>query len=170
MARFLDHLRHDHRRFEALLAFLDGVVQHTDSLDAVDFTELSEAVACLQPGVSGNHCAVERVVWNRLAEQTGSPRLVIEVLRFLHQSVVEKGDRLESVLLAGREGTPVRLAELKYLADTFVAEFRGQIALEERAVFPLLEGVLRDEDWQAIEHRVSGNSVGEANDPTPAPG
>ena len=154
MARFLEHLQQDHQRFDALLTFLDSVVRDIECGEAIDYTELAELMANLRPGLSGSHCAEEGVIWDRLAEQTGSPRLVVEVLNHLHKSVADKGATLETTALAAHDGYDIAMEEIKRLAQAFIAEFRKQIALEERAIFPLVNGVLQEDDWSAIEQMV----------------
>lgn len=154
MARFLEHLLQDHQDYDAQLTFLDSIVRDIELEEPLDYTELVELMAYPRPGLSGSHCAEEWMICDRLAEQTGSPRLVVEVLKNLHRSVADKGAALETIALAAQYGHVVAADEIRRRAEAFSTEFRKQIVLEERAIFPLVNGVLHEDDWRAIEQTI----------------
>lgn len=146
----LPSLRSDHRHYEILLDYLEGVTNSAEVDETVDYTDLVEVMDRLEVGLCGQHLAKERVVWDQLTKRNGSRLLMIEVVESHRRAASDKEATLKTVVLAAQDGIETPLPELLQLSRDFIRDFRQIIALEERAVFPLVNQLLEEEDWRAI--------------------
>jgi hemerythrin-like domain-containing protein len=146
MQQLLQRMQHEHRRFEALLDYLDGRVDGFAAGDGPDWDDLDRLLDFLRPGLAGEHYQAEGRLWERLALHPQGPQLFIAALRNLQRAVAAHACDLEDAVSSARLGRVVPGDRLQALAREFSAALRRQIALEERALFPFAERLLTRSD------------------------
>jgi hemerythrin-like domain-containing protein len=142
MNDLLQRLHTEHRQLELLLDYLEGNVADLAVDDQPDWDDLALALDLLRPLLSGRHYQEEDRLWAQLTARPDGPRLTLEALRLQHRQAAVHASDLEDAVYAARLGRVPPPERLRDLTRDLVATLRRQIALEERALFPLARALL----------------------------
>lgn len=151
MAPSLDTLAAEHRQLERTLAVLDQEADGFRDAEALDFPLWADLIAATALSRDRGHRFRELQIFDRLVDRSGRPLLVLEVLKRRMAAAAAAQRRLSLVLDRAAAGAVAPRAELEAAARAYTATLRDEIALEERAIFPVIRGVFDRRDWTGLE-------------------
>lgn len=153
-------LKWDHARFDTLLNYLQGIINHPEPASR-DPDELLELYTLLKPAVRGRHQAEEAALRQRLEERQALPAARLKALGKLQSRVSRLGLNLERrIRNAAQNGIKLTASELKPLAQPFINNFR-ELMVNEEQIYPLLEShsgqLARSDDHRPPRHGIDLN-------------
>jgi hemerythrin-like domain-containing protein len=153
MTKPLDDLKHEHRLIERVLAVLERVTEQLERNEKVSPEILAQGLEFVRGFADGcHHAKEEHGLFPTLASKSptieGGP---VRVLTADHDAGRKLMRDLEHGIEAMRGGRPEGASAARQALRTYTHMLRRHIAKEEEILFPLSEGLLTDEDEQALE-------------------
>lgn len=145
-----DLLAHEHRRFAALLDFVEAQVALFRRGERPDYELLQDVFFYLTSYPDRFHHPREDRVFATIAERAPAARAHVEELARQHRQIAECGAQFRACLEAVLGGAILPLEAIERPARDYVALYRRHMALEERTVFPLGRVHVRAEEWAHI--------------------
>ena len=101
------------------------------------------------------HHPREDIAFGKLAERDASAQLRVRELTGEHKVIASSGKRLVEQLNGILAGAILEREAVEVDAATYIVYYRQHMAREEAELFPRLEDVLGNEDWQAVDDAIT---------------
>ena len=104
------------------------------------------------------HHPREDIAFGKLAERDASAQLRVRELIGEHKVIASSGKRLVEQLNGILAGAILERESVEVDAATYIVYYRQHMAREEAELFPRLEDVLGNEDWQAVGDAITAEA------------
>ncbi len=156
MSQLLEKLHRDHNNLERILDLLSVQLDALFAGDESDFDLKIELLDYIEHYAEEHHHPTEDEI-NKLA--FSKPAMLEQAA--LHERVVREHEALLGMARHFREtlegvmqGEVLRRDEVETRGREFIALQRQHIDLEEQEIFPLLERVLSEKEWDKLEQKI----------------
>ncbi|MFY9328212.1 MAG: hemerythrin domain-containing protein [Georgfuchsia sp.] len=140
----------EHTDFVRLLGILESQIGLFQEGAEANYELMLDIVYYLTQFPDRFHHPREDIAFGKLAERDRSTRIRVRELLGEHQVIAAAGKRLVEQLDGILGGAILARKSVEVDAATYIAFYRQHMAGEETDLFPLLEGVLSNEDWKAV--------------------
>jgi hemerythrin-like domain-containing protein len=150
----------EHRNFEKLLDIMERELDLFRSGERSNYGLMLDIVYYMTRYPDRFHHPKEDAAFERMLRRDSSAARLVESLHRQHDVIARSGKALQAQLDCVMAGVMLPRAHVEQPAREYIDYFRRHMQTEERLVFPLLQRVLGDEDWNAI-----GSKIPEGADP-----
>lgn len=150
MHYLMEKLEKDHRNLEKVLDLLESQLDHFLAGRESDFDLKIELLEYMEAYADQVHHPLENVIFALAKPLVGERAELMDRLMQQHQELAQLTRTFRNSLENIYQGGVMPRNELEVRGREFIALQRQHIALEEQDAFPLLEGALRDQDWDTI--------------------
>jgi len=146
----MEKLQKDHRNLERILDLLTSQLDQFLAGRESDFDLKIELLEYMEAYADQGHHPLENVMFTVAKPLVGEQADLLDRLMQQHQELAQLTRTFRNSLENIYQGGVMPRDELEVQGREFIALQRQHIALEEQDVFPLLDEVLREQDWAAI--------------------
>jgi hemerythrin-like domain-containing protein len=157
MRPLLEKLHKDHMNLARLLDLMSHELDALSAGHEANFDLKIEMLDYIEHYAEQTHHPTEdqinKVAFKKKAMQTH--KAIYERIRKEHGELIGLARNYRKTLEGAIQGEVLLREEVETRGREFVALQRQHIDLEEQELFPLLEGVLSDKEWQKLEKEIS---------------
>jgi hemerythrin-like domain-containing protein len=167
MNRLLERLDLEHRRLARLLDLLARLLDRFHQGDEPDYELMCEMLEYIESYADQIHHPTEDLIFQRVLDEAGEHRRVLEALMHQHRRLVELNRRFRRSLEGVVHEEVLRRDEVESQGRELVETLRQHMELEDQEAFPFVADRLSTVDWEAL-----AQAAPDANDPvfgTPDP-
>lgn len=150
MHRLLEKLQKDHGNLEKILTLLTLQLDHFFAGRESDFDLKIELLDYLETYADQVHHPLENLIFDMAMDKMGDKREFLERLQSQHASLILLTRKFRQSLENILQGGVMPRNELEVQGREYVALQRQHINLEEQEVFPALDAVLNEDEWNQI--------------------
>ncbi len=148
-------LRNEHRYMDRVLEAFKEQLEILKDGGTADYHLMYDVIHYMNRFPDRFHHPREDVVFRKLIERDEEIRPLVETVLMEHESVETKGARILKTLKAiDEEDTPERRRSLEFRSDDYLATYQKHIDREDGKIFPEIEKVLTESDWEEITAQV----------------
>lgn len=157
MHKIMAELHQDHIHLARLLTILEQQSQRFTSMDEEpDLLLMMDIAEYIHNYPDLVHHPKENQVYAVFARQSDQAKDVLETLLHQHDSMPSTTTDFQEMLRnAAHGGSIIDKQTLKSRLDEFIRLQKIHMDLEEEKLFPLINEVLSDQDWAALEQGIS---------------
>lgn len=154
MSNIIKDLREEHKGFRELLALLQKKVDMLEQIIPIDYKILADAIHYIEKYAGLYHHPKEDIIYdyiidNKLDNKDFFAKTIKEHDMF-KQLTQQLSTSLDSILLDVILPADVFCSQLKH----FIQAEKSHLDKEERLIFPLIESLLVDKDWEIINEKI----------------
>ena len=150
MHKLLEKLKRDHVNLEKLVILLSAQLDNFFAGRESDFDLKIELLEYLELFADQGHHRLENLIFNTVKERLSEKQEIVERLISQHSKLVTLTRKFRQSLEGVLQGDVMLRDELEAQGREYLALQRQHIDLEEREIFPLLDEIVTDEEWQEI--------------------
>ncbi|WP_321528591.1 hemerythrin domain-containing protein [Sedimenticola selenatireducens] len=150
MHYLLEKLQKDHRNLERILDLLTSQLDQFLAGRESDFDLKIELLEYMEAYADQGHHPLENVMFSVAKPLVDEQADLLDRLMQQHQELAQLTRTFRYSLENIYQGGVMPRDELEVQGREFIALQRQHIALEEQEAFPLLDSVLREQDWASI--------------------
>ena len=151
MSHTIDTWRKDHANFSQLLDVLEVQVKRFLEAQTPNYDLMSDILYYMTHYPDIFHHPKEDLVSARAKELDASAGVVVDELMRQHVVLRESGEKLLELIQGILGGMMLKRESVEAPASTYITYFRNHMSMEESKIFPLVQALLSEEDWAAIE-------------------
>ncbi|MBA1146388.1 hemerythrin domain-containing protein [Ectothiorhodospiraceae bacterium WFHF3C12] len=156
MGNLIRDLRAEHTYMSEVLDLIEAQLDRIEAGEPPDYELLQDAVYFMTEYPDLFHHPRENLVYRRMMQRHRKHRSSVRALEKDHARLGALGLAFREVVEDTVEDVPVERSALLARGREYLDAQRGHIADEETRIFPMVEEVLNDADWRAIDSTVSG--------------
>lgn len=150
MHYLMEKLQRDHRNLEKILDLLALQLDHFLAGRESDFDLKIELLEYMEAYADQAHHPLENIMFTAAKPLVGERAELMDRLMQQHQELAHLTRTFRNSLENIYQGGVMPRDELEVQGREFIALQRQHIDLEEQDAFPMLQDVLREQDWAAI--------------------
>lgn len=150
MGELIGDLRAEHVYMSQVLDLIEVQLQRIQAGDAPDYQLLQDAAYFMTEYPDLFHHPRENLIYRRMMQRHRKYRASVRALAEDHARLAALGLAFREMVEDIAEDVPVERGTLLAVGRDYLEAQRGHIAAEEKRVFPMVEEVLNDADWQTI--------------------
>ncbi|MES9868691.1 MAG: hemerythrin domain-containing protein [Sedimenticola sp.] len=151
MHRLLEKLHKDHVNLEQVLDLLSSQLDHFYAGRESDFDLKIELMEYLEAYADQGHHPLENRIFNVAKETMGDKTELLDRLQSQHEALGQLTRQFRRSLENILQGGVMSRDELEVEGREYIALQRQHLDLEESEVFPEVDRVMSDEQWQRVE-------------------
>lgn len=154
MHKLLEKLRTDHENLEKILTLLTTQLDHFFAGRESNFDLKIELMEYLETYADQGHHPLENAIFRVAINRVGDQEELLERLQEQHQSLEQLTRQFRQSLENILQGGVMLRDELEVQGREFVALQRQHMSQEDKEVFPMLDRLMTEEDWQEVEKSI----------------
>lgn len=156
MHELMQRLRRDHRNMNRLFDMLAEQVARYDRDSSLepDLLLILDIVEYLNDYPRLYHHPLEEAAIALMVERELGDSSVNEFIHHQHQLLEQATERLSSLFSMIANDQPVSIEEPREALDSYLGLSRKHLQAEEDRLFPVMEKVLGNEDWDIVASRL----------------
>lgn len=156
MHPLMKQLRRDHRNLNRLFDMLAEQVARYDMDSAVepDLLLILDIVAYLDDYPRIYHHPLEEQALALMVERELGDNTVNELIHNQHQKLEQATERLSTLFGMIAKDQPVPIEQTQEALDSYLEMSRKHLQAEEDRLFPVMEQVLGDDEWDLVASRL----------------
>ncbi len=156
MSEVIKRLNAEHRNIVKLLDLLDEELATFHAGDQPNFELMLDVMDYLTHYPDTFHHPKEDLVFNRLRQLDSGSHHVVDKQLKEHESLAREGIEFRNALRGMVNDEALMLRDtLEHLGTRYAESLRNHLYTEEAQVFPRALNVLRSDDWNEIDERIS---------------
>lgn len=144
----------EHRNFEKLLIIMERELNLFQRGEQPNYGLMLDIVYYMTQYPDRFHHPKEDVAFERVLKRESAAADLVESLHRQHGAIARSGKALQAQLDSVMTGVMLPRAHVEQSAREYIDYFRRHMQMEERALFPLAQRVLGNEDWMAIDAQI----------------
>lgn len=150
MHYLMEKLQKDHRNLEKILDLLELQLDHFLAGRESDFDLKIELLEYMEAYADQAHHPLENIIFTATKPLADDRAELMDRLMQQHQELAHLTRTFRHSLENIFQGGVMPREELEVQGREFIALQRQHIALEEQEAFPIVDDLLREEDWKTI--------------------
>ena len=150
MQTVIQRLRADHASMLTLLDILGRELDKVERADNANFEIMRDVMLYLTRYSDAVHHPMEDLVYARLSDRSPNARERLAPMPVEHTRIEQQSRALQDAVIQISDGGMALRADLVNAGQTYVADLRRHIELEEEHLFPLAEKFLDDTDLEEV--------------------
>lgn len=155
MGDLIESLRAEHVFLSDVLDIIAAQLALIEAGEDADFEVFQDAVYFMTEYPDLFHHPRENLIYRRMMRHHRKHRSVVRELEADHARLAALSLALREVVEDTAEDIPLERGTLVARGHDYIDAQRRHIGVEEREVFPLVQEVLNEADWKAINDTVS---------------
>ncbi len=155
MSNLLTDLHDDHKNFIKLLRFIERQLAHIEHCDVVDLEIILIAMQYMRDYPDAVHHPHENLVFDYFLEHYPDHREVIKRLIKEHKTMPVLTEKIIDMLESAVMETPISRETLCQKLHEYINTQKEHMDLEESDVYPLLNNIMQESDWQSIQNKLT---------------
>lgn len=151
MKPIIDKLHNDHLNFIKLLEFLENQLSHLKHYQRTDLALMLDAMHYMKEYPDLVHHPLENMVFKYFLENHHQVHSELKKLLHEHDELPDLTDRLIEILQDALMDVPQEREELYRLLKEYIAVQKEHMNSEESLVYPTINSVLNDDEWENIK-------------------
>lgn len=156
MNEVMQRLHHDHRNLSRLYDMLEEQVTRYDgkSAEEPDLLLILDIMAYLNDYPKAYHHPLEEEAIAFMVEQGLGDAAVSDFIYHQHEELAQATKRLSQLFKTVALDQPVSIDTIRETLGSYLSQSRKHLQAEEDQLFPVMEKVLNETQWQAIAARI----------------
>ncbi|QIB66541.1 hemerythrin domain-containing protein [Kineobactrum salinum] len=152
----MKRLRRDHRNLNRLFDMLEEQVARYDMDSTIepDLLLILDIIAYLNDYPRIYHHPLEEEAIALMVERDLGDKSVNDFIHDQHQTLEQATERLSTLFNMIVNDQPVPIEQTQEALDSYLAMSRKHLQTEEERLFPVMEKVLGDAEWQVVASRL----------------
>ena len=151
MKPIIDKLHKDHINFIKLLEYLENQQHLLKECKRTDLETMLDAVRYMKEYPDFVHHPLENVVFKYFLEHHDEVHSELNQLLHEHDKLPELTDRLMEMLQSALADVPQKRDKLGRYLKEYISVQNEHMNKEESLVYPALNSVLKEDDWNSID-------------------
>lgn len=156
MPQLMERLHRDHRNLSRLYDMLEEQVGNyrSDSEREPDLLLILDIIAYLDDYPKIYHHPLEEAIIGFMVERGLGNAAINEAIHHQHHELAQATERLSRLFKMVANDQVVPIDRIRDTLSAYLELSRAHLQAEEDRLFPMIERVLDDQDWQLIDARL----------------